>query len=200
MDHRARLARRRARRGGHARRTRGRRRQRRSERPYRRRFARAAEAAETIVDGHASAYFYDAPEANIEVPLANSATPAFGSGTLGYGSAVNARRREFLGASGFLLVHVDVGARRADNRAPVSARLIPNVGELALEGEQGTLLRRSQVASFGGLARRPRAGGRSSRGINVNEANLYIPIPENCVGSLCAHRIAPEYAIQLIRA
>ncbi len=155
----------------------------------------AEEAAQTIIAGHASAYFYDAPEENVEVPLDGSATTAFGSGTLGYGSAVRARLSDYLGANGFLLVHVNVAARQSNNLAPVSARLIPNVGELALEAEQGTLLRRSQVASFAGLARRPRAGGRSQRGRNVNEASLYIPIPENCVGASCAHRIAPEYTI-----
>ncbi len=155
----------------------------------------AEEAAQTIIGGHASAYFYDAPEENVEASLDDSATPAFGSGTLGYGSAVSAKLTDYLGANGFLLVHVDVAARRSDNLAPVSARLIPNVGELALEAEEGTLLRRSQAASFSGLARRPRAGGRSQRGRDVNEASLYIPIPENCVGARCAHRIAPEYTI-----
>ena len=121
----------------------------------------AAETAQAIIVGDASAYFYDAPEQNIEMPLANSEVPAFGSGTLGYSSAVNANLQDFLGASGFLLVHVDAAARNAQNVAPVEARLIPNVGEIALEAQAGTLLRRSQVASFAGLARRPRAGGRS---------------------------------------
>ncbi len=154
----------------------------------------AEETAQTIIGDHASAYFYDAPEQNIEMPLDNSSIPAFGSGTLGYSSAVNARLQDFLGASGFLLVHVDVAARNAVNVAPVSARLIPNVGEIALEAEGGTLLRRSEVANFAGLARRPRAGGRSQRALNQNESVLYIPIPEDCVGNLCAHRIAPEYS------
>jgi hypothetical protein len=156
---------------------------------------RGLEAADAIVEGHASAYLYDAPESNVQVPLHNSAVPAFGSGTLGYVSAVKARTQDFLGASGFLVLHVNVAERAADNVAPVSARLIPNIGELAMEAEQGTLLRRSQVASFAGLARRPRAGGRSQRGLNRNEANEYIPIPENCIGNLCAQRIAPEYTI-----
>ncbi len=154
----------------------------------------AEEAAQAIIAGHASAYFYDAPEQNIETPLQNSAIPAFGSGTLGYSSAVNAQLQDFLGASGFLLVHVNASARNAQNVAPVEARLIPNIGEIALEAQAGTLLRRSQVASFAGLARRPRAGGRSQQALNQNESVLYVPIPENCVGSLCSHRIAPEYS------
>ncbi len=154
----------------------------------------AGELAQTINQWHASAYFYDAPEQNLEVPLDGTSTPAFGSGTLGYVSSVKAQEQDFIGASGFLLVHIDVAARAADDVAPVSARLIPNIGELALEAEQGTLLRRSQSAEFNALARRPRAGGRSGRNQNSNESDLYIPIPENCVGSQCAKRIAPEYS------
>jgi hypothetical protein len=94
-----------------------------------------------------------------------------------------------------LLLHVNARAQEPDGLFKVSARLIPNVGELAIEAEQGTLLRRSQAASFSGLARRPRAGGRSQRNRDVNEASLYIPIPENCIGNACSHRIAPEYTI-----
>ena len=154
----------------------------------------AEETAQAIIAGHASAYFYDAPEQNIEMPLQNSAIPAFGSGTLGYSSAVNAQLQDFLGASGFLLVHVNTSARNAQNVAPVEARLIPNIGEIALEAQAGTLLRRSQVASFAGLARRPRAGGRSQQALDQNESVLYVPIPENCMGSLCSHRITPEYS------
>ena len=153
----------------------------------------AAEAAQAIIAGHASAYLYDSPEEDVEAPLAGSSTPALGSGTLGYVSAVKASEAEFIGASGFLLVHVNLAARASDDVAPVTARLIPNIGELAIEAEQGTLLRRSQVANFNGLARRPRAGGRSQRNLDTNESDLYIPIPENCVGIQCARRIAPEY-------
>ncbi len=155
----------------------------------------AAEIAQTIIAGHASAYFFDAPEENIQEQLDGSPTPAFGSGTLGYVSAVKSKQADFLGASGFLLVHVDVAATaKGNNLAPVEVRLISNVGELALEGEQGTLLRRSEVANFVGLARRPRAGGRSQRTLNQDESDLYIPIPENCIGNLCARQIQPEYA------
>ncbi len=154
----------------------------------------AAEGAHTIIAGHASAYFFDSPEQNIQEQLDGSSTPAFGSGTLGYVSAVKSEQAGVLGASGFLVVHVNVAAPHAGNVVPVTARLIPNIGEVALEGEQGTLLRRSEVANFIGLARRPRAGGRSQRLLNTNESNLYVPIPQNCVGSLCAHRIEPEFA------
>ena len=129
----------------------------------------AAEVARTIVDGEASAYFYNSPEQNITLPLrvGSQSIPTFGSGTLGYVSAVEAQRREFIGHSGFLLAQVEVSARGSTglppNEAPVSARLIPNIGELALEAKSGVLLRRSQTAQFEALARRPRSGGEAAR-------------------------------------
>ena len=96
---------------------------------------------------------------------------------------------------GFLLAQVDAApsARKPNNVAPVKARLIPNIGELALEAKGGVLLRRSQAALFDALARRPRAGGKSQRGVNSNEAAQYIPIPANCIGGECASRIPAEY-------
>ena len=161
----------------------------------------AAAVAETLIAGHASAYFYDAPEQNIELPLRGSSIPTFGSGTLGYVSAVQAEEQDFIGQMGFLLAQVNVAARNPEtNVAPVSARLIPNVGELALEAKDGVLLRRSQTALFDGLARRPRAGGKSARQANINEAALYTPIPANCVGSQCANRIEPEYSFSSSRS
>ena len=154
----------------------------------------AEEAAQTIIAGHASAYFYDAPEATSK-PRSTAARPGVrlrhARLWLGRQRAPDRlpRRERFPAAAR------QRGGPGAGRPYTVSARLIPNVGELALEAEQGTLLRRSQAASFAGLARRPRAGGRSQRRRDVNEASLYIPIPENCVGTACAHRIAPEYTI-----
>ena len=59
----------------------------------------AAEAvAQTLIDGGASAYFYDAPEQNLEQTLRGSSIPTFGSGTLGYVTAVSADEQDFLGA------------------------------------------------------------------------------------------------------
>jgi hypothetical protein len=156
----------------------------------------AAEVARTIVDGGASAYFYYAPEQNITLPLrvGSRSIPSFGSGTLGYVSAVQAEKQEFIGDSGFLKAQVESAARSSTtNVAPVTAKLIPNIGELALEAKGGVLLHRSQVALFDALARRPRSGGEAARGSTINESALYIPIPANCLGSLCPSRILTEY-------
>lgn len=154
----------------------------------------AAAVAQVLIADGASAYFYDAPEENIQQPLDGSEVPSFGSGTLGYVNVATESFGDFHGASGFLLGQVDVAARNpSTNRAPVTVRLIPNIGELALEAKEGTLLRRSEPALFDGLARRPRAGGRAVNGGEANEVDPYIPIPEECVGSECASAILPEY-------
>jgi hypothetical protein len=162
----------------------------------------AGNVAQTLVADGASAYFYDAPEQNVAVPLrvGSSSIPTFGSGTLGYISHVSAAQQDFIGHSGFLLGQVDVAARDpATNRAPVSARLIPSIGELALEAKDGVLLRRRVSALFDALARRPRAGGYSQRGQNRDESATYIPIPANCLGSPCANGIFPEYTFSSSR-
>jgi len=152
--------------------------------------------AATLVHGGASAYFYDSPEQNVQLPLTvgTESIPAFGSGTLGYVSSVAAEATNFKGHSGFLLAQVAVAARSpSTNRAPVTVRLIPDIGELALEAKDGVLLRRSKAALFSALARRPRSGGRAQRESDTNESAVYIPIPANCVGTGCASAIPPEY-------
>ena len=73
--------------------------------------------------------------------------PDFGSGTLGYVSFVKESSGSFLGASGLLLAEVHFRNRCPERRVSVTARLIPSIGELALEAEEGTLLHRSQTAS-----------------------------------------------------
>jgi hypothetical protein len=172
---------------------------------------RAAELAQVLVTGSlakavctpgspcnsASAYFYDAPEENVQKPLRAGVEeiPSFGSGTLGYVNVRNELRGNFHGAGGILLAQVQTSARDPkNNRAPVSARLIPMIGELALEAKQGTLLRRSQPALFAGLARRPRAGCRAAATSTSApcEVDPYIPIPSVCVGE-CATVVPPEY-------
>ena len=75
-------------------------------------------------------------------------------------------------------------------------RLIPNVGELAIEAQQGTLLRRSQAASFAGLARRPRSGNVAHNRESEQETSPYIPIPSNCLGANCAKGIFPSYVFE----
>jgi hypothetical protein len=165
----------------------------------------AAEVARTIVAGHASAYFFDAPEQNLELKLRGSSIPAFGSGTLGYVNVQSSEYPEFVGASGFLLAQV--GAYNSvTESAPVTAEVIPDIGEgehgeqeLALEAKQGTLLHRSQVAMFAGLARRPRAG---NEGVGESEIEslsyVFTPIPANCVGAICKSSggpgLVPEYS------
>jgi hypothetical protein len=155
----------------------------------------AAAVARTLVTGGASAYFYDAPEQNVTFPLrfGGESIPTFGSGTLGYNKSNSETNGAFIGASGFLLAQVNVASRQANNRATVTARLIPSIAELAMEAHDGTLLRRSQPALFAGLARRPRAGNRSRNSANAPETDPYIPIPSTCVGTACANGLFPEY-------
>jgi len=149
----------------------------------------------------ASAYFFDFPEQNRAYRLSSSgrSLPAYGSGTLGYVTPPAPTNREFAGASGFLLVSVDVGGRDpATNVAPVGAQLVPSIGALALEATDGTLLRRSQPALFQALARRPLAGSQCQSGTSAVDCELvspepYVPIPSQCQGANCSTSVFPEY-------
>jgi hypothetical protein len=153
----------------------------------------------------ASAYFYDAPEENVKttIAFAGASLPAFGSGTLGYELEAHENTTEFRGAKGLLLGEVQwaraSAAERASDRAPVAARLIPVIGELAMEGEEGTLLRRSEPALFRGLARRPRAGCKGDAGEDICAESQYIPVPSICVGVTCSEAILPEYEFRSSR-
>jgi hypothetical protein len=146
----------------------------------------------------ASAYFFDFPEGNRTYLLqsGSGSVPAFGSGTLGF-VAPRSGTTDFTGASGFLLA--SIGAPNpVDDVAPVGVRLIPNLGELAMEAVDGTLLRRSAPALFRGLARRPLAGGRCSgtqpeSSCETISPDPYAPIPNACRGANCATGIFPEY-------
>jgi hypothetical protein len=156
----------------------------------------AAAVARALVNpaASASAYFFDAPEHNVTEKLPGSSIPAFGSGTLGYVNFLPEQSGAFTGASGFLLGEVEFAQYNAStNVAPVTASLIPNIGELALEAKSGTLLKRSQAALFAGLARRPRAGNVSGPGEVKPETDPYIPIPAECVGTACANGLFPRY-------
>jgi hypothetical protein len=162
----------------------------------------AAAVVSALVNGGASAYFYDSPEQNIGLPLSfgGKSIPSFGSGTLGYVNFSAENRGDFLGQSGFLLAEVNVAERDPNtNVAPVEASLVPNIGELALEGKDGTLLRRSQSALFEALARRPRAGNRSQNQAVTPDTDPYIPIPSNCVGADCTEQIQPNYVFSSSR-
>jgi hypothetical protein len=161
----------------------------------------AQQLAETLVAGHASAYFFDSPEQNIRVSLHDAAgkqMPSFGSGTLGYIRSTSEETSEFLGTSGFMLVHVAPAALEA-NVHEVTVKLVPDIGELAMEAESGTLVKRSRTALFRALARRQRAGSRWHAGTSVAAGSLgtgdpYVPIPPICVGSGCSEKLETEYS------
>jgi len=164
----------------------------------------AAAVRQALLAGGASAYLYDSPEQNLLETIGSGANtiPALGTGTLGYVLPV-AVPEEFLGAGGFLLVSVNPAARNAaTNRAPVTATLIPNISQLGLDALDGTLLRRSQVALFQALARRPPGGLDLANAKSVNAELVpepYVPIPETCIGAKCAHFIAPVYTFSSSR-
>lgn len=148
----------------------------------------------------ASAYLFDSTERNVSETIGSgsSAVHAYGSGTLGYVSPPLNDPEDFLGASGFLVVSVDAAQRDAEtNKAPVSVALIPNIGQLGLNATNGTLVRRSQVALFEGLARRPLGGVERIRGSSgdtlLQAPGPYVTIPESCLGANCSQFIAPEY-------
>jgi hypothetical protein len=147
----------------------------------------AAALAQVLKNGAAAGYYYDSPQRNIAGHVGTTSIPAFGSGTLGYTNSRTAQQQNFTGHAGFLLAEVSASGT-------ATARLIPNVGELALEAKDGVLLRRSQPALFNGLARRPRAGCLSVGKETNCETSPYIPIPANCIGTACTTAILPEYS------
>jgi len=158
-----------------------------------------AAVQQVLLTHGASAYlFYDEAQQNVSQMIGAGANsiPAFGTGTLGYVSLPSnaAAAQEFLGASGFLLVSVNASQRNAStNRAPVTASLIPNAGQLALDATDGTLLRRSQVALFQGLARRPLGGQEWDGGESAKVPDPYTVLPETCLGTACGQFIKPTY-------
>jgi hypothetical protein len=156
--------------------------------------------------GAASAYFYDSPEANVAslVAFGSATIPTYGSGSLGYIKIPNLKEagaeNGYTGAAGFLLASVNVSARNpTTNIAPVTARLIPSIGSLAINALDGTLLRRSQVALFEALARRPEAGfscggNEAPRFCESVKPDPYVEIPAHCVNQgVCATQLLPEY-------
>lgn len=146
-----------------------------------------------LVLGGASAYFFDSQGGNIKEQLdyGTASIPAYGSGTLGYENNSP--------TSGFLLASVDTAARNTTtNVAPTTAEVVPNIAQLALDATDGVLLRRSKVALFEALARRPLAGeeiaGMSSSGGEIFQPNPYDQIPFDCQGGPeCAEEIPTEY-------
>jgi len=166
----------------------------------------AAAVSKILVEGGASAYLFDYPGVNVRGQVSYGAyppIPAFGTGTLGYTSPPGSQT-DSLGSSGFLLLEVDTSAQPSTakgaptNVVPVSARVEPNIGELALDASDGTLLRRSQVGLFEGLARIP-ASGRAvvrepSGEVTVLGPEPYEPIPFDCLGENCGEEVPTEYS------
>jgi photosystem II stability/assembly factor-like uncharacterized protein len=165
----------------------------------------ASAACPQAEPGGASAYFYKV-EGNFKSSLTWGAAsiPAFGTGSLGYLGLPFPSRQEAVPASGFLLASVKVAARSAaTNVAPVTVRLVPSIGSLALNTVDGTLLRRSHTALFEALARRPIAGsGCPADGgctLGLPGPDPYVQIPARCVaghgyrGAPCGAEIPPEY-------
>lgn len=143
----------------------------------------AAAVAAILRDGGASAYVYDGAgeQRRTAIPQGSGEVPAFASGTLG----IRAGNDRGFGPPGLLLLEVDGAKRDArSNRAPVAARLIPVVEDLAIEAVDGRLLNRSQPALFRGLGRRPRS---ADRRVQYTE----LPNPP-CPNDSCPGRIDPE--------
>jgi hypothetical protein len=161
----------------------------------------AAAVAKMLVQGEASAYFFDYPGANVKTVVRYGADsiPAYGTGTLGYVDPPDERfEGGSLGSSGFLLASVDTSAARKATRpnvVPVTAEVIPNIGQLALDATDGVLMRRSHVGLFDALARRPMAGVSVGFG-NGNELqgpDPYDQIPFNCQGANCVYEVPTQY-------
>jgi len=169
----------------------------------------AAEEAQIMVAGGASAYLYERPEESrtSQIPSGGTVTiPEFGTGALGYRSAVSdsftpGQPDALFGTNGYLLLSVEVAKRNpTTNVTPVNARLIPLVQEVSLDPLDGTLLRRSAPALFTGLGRRPLAGDRwgpisaSSGSPSPPGSDPYAEFPSAlCRQSDCSSAIEPEY-------
>jgi hypothetical protein len=167
--------------------------------------------AQLLVDGGASAYFFERPEENrmYPIPAGGGAhtIPSFGTGTLGYRSAVSdpsnpTQPDAIFGESGYLLAEVDAAHRDpATDRAPVSVRMVPLIENLTIQPVDGTLIRRSRPALFQGLGRRPLAGdrwGKTAAGSstpNPPGSDPYISFPPDpCLVAGCSTKLSPEYS------
>ena len=73
----------------------------------------ASTVAAALVQGGASAYLFDYPQANVATTVSDGAAsiPAFGSGTLGYVRPPLSGQTDSLGSSAFLVVSVQTAAR-----------------------------------------------------------------------------------------
>jgi hypothetical protein len=166
----------------------------------------AAVVSSILVQGEASAYFFDYPGNNVktEVRYGSASIPAYGSGTIGYVTPAQNGRADQLGSSGFLLADVDTAAHSScppgpapcSNVVPVTAQIVPNIGQLSMDATDGVLLRRSKVALFEALARRPPGGIAilaSSNDRTLLGPDPYDQIPFNCQGANCAYEVPTDY-------
>jgi hypothetical protein len=166
----------------------------------------ASNVVSILLHGGASAYFFDYPGSNAQTTI--EGLPVYGTGTLGYvglgaQSEGSSYASDSLGSSGFLLAELETGGRSPRcpksgpcNIAPVAVRVEPNIGQLALDATGGTLLRRSQVALFNGLARRPPGGvavNVLTNGLQSLGPELYDQIPFNCQGPNCPYEVPTDY-------
>ncbi len=163
--------------------------------------------ARILIDGGASAYFFERPEENRAYQLNGGglgSIPAYGTGTLGYRSTLNdpsnpSKPNALFGDSGFLLAEVDIAHRDPlTNKAPVNVRMIPLIDDLSIQATDGTLIRRSRPALFQGLGRRPLGGDRwrplSTGSSDPAGSDPYISFPpDQCLIAGCSTRIDPEY-------
>ncbi|HTU28940.1 MAG TPA: hypothetical protein VMF07_06140, partial [Solirubrobacteraceae bacterium] len=154
-----------------------------------------------LAQGGASAYLFDYPSANVQTTITSGGVsiPAFGSGTLGYVQPPGALA-DSLGSSAMLVISVQTAHRNASsNIAPVTAAAIPNIQQLAIDATDGTLLRRSQVALFDGLARRPLEGTEWQANAAGGPPTFlgpepYDPIPNDCQGRNCSFQIPEQFS------
>ena len=166
--------------------------------------------AKALVAGGASAYFYDRPEENRAgtIPAGAPQTiPSFGTGTLGYRSPVanaasTGKPDARFGDPAYLLAQVDMAKRdAASNRAPVSVRTIPIIGDLSLQPVDGTLLRRSRPSLFQGIGRRPISGDRwgpiAGGTPEPPGGDPYVAFPAApCTTTGCSTRLTPEFSFE----
>lgn len=161
----------------------------------------AEAVAKILVEQHASAYVFDYTGVNMKTTIraAGGEVPAFGTGTLGANEATTENELDDLHSSAFLLLSVEAAADPTVAKPwNVTAKGIPNIGQLSLNATNGVLLRRSQPAIFEGLARRPPAGLEIGSGNGTAKGkevlpSVYDPIPHNCQGTNCPYEVPLEY-------
>ena len=166
----------------------------------------AQAVSRVLIQDHASAYVFDYPSSNVQTEISESANPAeskvarkipaYGTGTLGYVELPGLFEQDSLGSSGILLLNVNTATLK-EGYAPVTAEAVPNIGQLALNATNGTLLHRSEVGLFEGLARRPQAGVRigaaNGKGGGQVIPDVYDPIPFDCQGANCGAEVTTQY-------